>query len=164
MVIEAAVAIASGLAARSLTLIAFGADSVIELLSAAVLLWRLQVELRRGQEFSENTERLAAKFGGALLVALSLYVVTSAGWSLWHRERQEFSAPGFVLAALAIPVMYALGRAKLQIASAIESSALRADAAEAIACGYLSAVVVIGLGAQWLIDVWWIDGISPSYS
>jgi divalent metal cation (Fe/Co/Zn/Cd) transporter len=56
--------------------------------------------------------------------------------------------------------MYALARAKLRIASAIESSALRADAAEAIACGYLSAVVVIGLGAQWLIDVWWIDGVS----
>ena len=38
MLIEAAVAIGSGIAAHSLSLIAFGADSLIELASAAVLL------------------------------------------------------------------------------------------------------------------------------
>ena len=52
MIIEAAVAIASGLAANSLTLLAFGIDSVIELVSAGVLIWRLAVELRPGQAFS----------------------------------------------------------------------------------------------------------------
>jgi hypothetical protein len=51
MVIEAAVAIGSGIAANSLTLIAFGVDSIIELASAGVLVWRLTVELRRGQAF-----------------------------------------------------------------------------------------------------------------
>ena len=48
LIIEAGVALAAGLAAHSLTLVAFGADSVIELMSAAVLLWRLDLELRRG--------------------------------------------------------------------------------------------------------------------
>ena len=41
MVIEAAVAIGSGVVAHSLTLAAFGADRAIELLSAVVLVWRL---------------------------------------------------------------------------------------------------------------------------
>src|SRR5205085_10385357 len=54
MLIEAAVAIGSGVAARSLSLIAFGADSLIELASAGVLLWRLDVEMRRGAEFPEE--------------------------------------------------------------------------------------------------------------
>ena len=40
MVIEASVAIGAGIAARSLTLLAFGIDSVIELASAGVLIWR----------------------------------------------------------------------------------------------------------------------------
>ena len=40
MVIEALVAIGSGMIAGSLTLTAFGLDSVIELISAAVLIWR----------------------------------------------------------------------------------------------------------------------------
>ena len=43
MLIEAAVAIGAGVAADSLSLIAFGADSLIELVSAGVLLWRLNV-------------------------------------------------------------------------------------------------------------------------
>jgi divalent metal cation (Fe/Co/Zn/Cd) transporter len=60
MLIEAAVAIGAGLAAHSLSLIAFGADSLIELASAGVLLWRLDVEIRQGAEFSESIERRAS--------------------------------------------------------------------------------------------------------
>src|SRR5580704_19767846 len=51
MMIEAVVAIGSGVAAESLTLTAFGIDSLIELASATVLVWRLIVELRHGQTF-----------------------------------------------------------------------------------------------------------------
>jgi divalent metal cation (Fe/Co/Zn/Cd) transporter len=160
MLIEAAVAIGSGVMAHSLTLIAFGADSVIELLSACLLLWRLNVELREGEEFSEATERVAARVGAILLIVLTLYVAASAAWGLWRGTGQEFSAPGLILAVFAIPIMYALAQAKRRIADAIGSAALRADAAESIACGYLSGVVVIGLLAQWAIGAWWVDGIS----
>ena len=72
MVIEAAVAIGAGLAARSITLLAFGIDSVIELTSATVLIWRLSVELQHGQSFGESAERVARRIGAALLFALSL--------------------------------------------------------------------------------------------
>jgi divalent metal cation (Fe/Co/Zn/Cd) transporter len=160
MVVEAAVAIGSGVAARSLTLIAFGADSVIELLSAGLLLWRLRVELREREAFSEATERTAGRAGAVLLVALSLYVVASAAWSLWRRTGQEFSALGLALAMLAIPIMAVLATAKRRLAQAIGSAALRADAIESVACLYLSCVVVIGLLAQWAIGAWWIDGVS----
>lgn len=160
MLIEAAVAIGSGVAAHSLTLTAFGVDSVIELLSACVLLWRLNVELRLGHEFSEKVERRAARLGGALLIALTAYVVASAVWGLWRGAGQDVSVPGLVLVTLAMLIMYGLARAKTRIAIAIGSAALRADAAESIACAYLSAVVVIGLLAQWLTGAWWIDGIS----
>jgi divalent metal cation (Fe/Co/Zn/Cd) transporter len=105
MLIEAAVAIASGAAANSLSLIAFGADSLIELASAGVLLWRLDVEMRRGAEFPETVEQRASRIGGALLFVLAAYVVASAAYGLWVREGQEFSTPGLVIAALAIPVM-----------------------------------------------------------
>ncbi|HXP77634.1 MAG TPA: cation transporter [Stellaceae bacterium] len=160
LLIETAVAIGAGMSAHSLTLTAFGVDSVIELLSACVLLWRLNVELRLGREFSERAERRAAKYGGALLVALIVYVVASAFWDLWRGAGQDVSIPGLVLATLAMPIMYGFARAKTRIAIAIGSAALRADAAESIACAYLSAVVVIGLLAQWLTGAWWIDGIS----
>jgi hypothetical protein len=71
MTVEAIVAIASGIAAHSISLIAFGIDSVIELASAGVLIWRLSVELKYGRAFSEDAERLASRIAGGLLFALA---------------------------------------------------------------------------------------------
>src|SRR3974390_2800739 len=106
MTVEAAVAIGSGIVAGSLTLIAFGVDSVIELASAGVLLWRLNGELRHGQAFAESAEGTAARIGGALLFALAAYVVAAAAWKLWTRQGAEFSPPGLLITVIAIPIMY----------------------------------------------------------
>ena len=160
MTIEAGVALASGVAAHSITLLAFGLDSVIELASAGVLIWRLAVELRHGQDFSEHAERLASRIGGGLLFALALYVIASAAWSLWTREGAEFSIPGIAVALAAIPVMYVLARRKLDIAEKLGSRAMRTDAIESIACGWLSLVVVIGLLAQLITGLWWVDAAT----
>ena len=160
MLIEAAVAVFSGVRAHSVTLLAFGIDSIIELCSACVLLWRLDLELRRGREFSENTETLARKIAGALLFALAVYVILSAIWSLISRAGQEFSLSGLLIALFAIPTMYWLSRSKLRVSAELGSKALRADAFEAIACGWLSFVVVIGLGFQLLFRAWWVDGVT----
>jgi len=160
MTVEAVVAIAAGVAAGSLVLVAFGLDSVIELASAGVLVWRLSVELRHGQVFSERSERIASRIGGALLFALAAYVVVAAAWNLWHRSGVEFSWPGFIAALAAIPAMRYLAARKIAIAEKIGSRALRADAMEAVTCGWLSLVVVVSLAAQWLFAVWWIDSVA----
>ena len=160
MTVEAAVAVGTGMAAHSLTLLAFGADSIIELLSAGVLLWRLNVELRHGTAFSEGVEQRASTMGGALLVALTAYVIASAAWSLWRGEGQAFSLPGLLLAVVAMPVMSTLAKGKLRMARKMGSAALRADAAESIACLYLAAVVVVGQALQGLVNAWWLDGVS----
>lgn len=161
MLIEAAVAIGSGVAVHSLSLIAFGADSLIELASACVLLWRLDVEIRRGAEFSESIERRASRIGGGLLFGLAAYVLVSAAYGLWVREGQEFSTPGLILAVLAIPIMWWLAKAKMRVAEQIDSRALRADAVELITCGYLSGVVVLGLVVQLFMPRWWwVDSVT----
>jgi divalent metal cation (Fe/Co/Zn/Cd) transporter len=161
MLIEAVVAIGAGVAARSLSLIAFGADSLIELVSAGVLLWRLNVELRHGADFPESVERRASRISAALLFVLAAYVVVNAAYGLWRHEGQEFSTPGLILAVVAIPVMWWLARAKMRVADQIGSRALRADAVESITCGYLPGVVVLGLIAQLLRpDWWWVDSVA----
>jgi hypothetical protein len=93
MTVEAAVAIASGIAADSLTLVAFGIDSVIELASAGVLVWRLTVELRHGQIFAESAERKASRIGGGLLFVLAVYVIASAGWNSGHIKARNSRYP-----------------------------------------------------------------------
>lgn len=160
MSVEAVVAIASGIAAGSLILTAFGLDSVIELASAGVLMWRLSVELRHGQAFSEDAERTATRIAGGLLFALAAYVTVAALWSLWTRQGEEFSWPGFIVALAAIPSMRYLAHRKIVIAEKLGSRALRADAMEAVTCGWLSFVVVISLAAQWAFGAWWIDGVG----
>jgi divalent metal cation (Fe/Co/Zn/Cd) transporter len=141
-------------------LMAFGLDSVIELASAGVLIWRLSVELRFGQKFSERAERIASRTGGALLFILAIYITAAAVWRLWNGTGEEISWPGFIVALIAIPAMRYLARRKIDIAEKIGSRALRADAIEAVTCGWLSLVVVVTLAAQWLVGAWWIDSIG----
>jgi divalent metal cation (Fe/Co/Zn/Cd) transporter len=160
MVIEAIVATAAGVASGSLVLIAFGLDSVVELISAGVLMWRLSVELRDGHAFSESAERIASRIGGALLITLAAYVVIAAGWNLWTRHTEEFSLPGFIVTLLAIPIMRHLARRKIALANQLGSRALRADAMESVTCGWLSVVAVVSLGAQAVSGVWWIDSVG----
>lgn len=160
MTIEAVVALVAGTAAGSLVLIAFGLDSVIELISAGVLMWRLSTDLRRGQTFSEDAERLASRIGGVLLIMLATYVVLAAGWNFWDRHGEAFSLPGLTLTVLAIPIMRYLARRKIDLAAELGSRALRADAVEAITCGWLSLVAVVSLGAQAIFGFWWIDSVG----
>ena len=101
MTVEAVVAIASGIAAHSISLTAFGIDSVIELTSAGVLIWRLSVELKHGRAFSEAAERTASRIAGGLLFALAAYVVVATGWGLWQREGAAFSWPGLTVTDVA---------------------------------------------------------------
>jgi divalent metal cation (Fe/Co/Zn/Cd) transporter len=160
MTVEAAVAIASAIASHSITLAAFGLDSVIELASAGVLIWRLSVEVKQGREFSETAEERASKIAGALLYALALYVIASSLWSLFRHEGAAFSLSGLLVALVAIPTMYMLSKAKIRVADALGSRALRADAVEAITCGFLSIVVVVGILAQLMFRAWWVDGLT----
>lgn len=79
---------------------------MIELASAADLIWQLTVELRRGRSFAEDAERKASRIGGALLFALAGYVVMAKGWSLWTGRGQTFSWRGLLVAVVALPIMW----------------------------------------------------------
>jgi divalent metal cation (Fe/Co/Zn/Cd) transporter len=95
-----------------------------------------------------------------LLFLPAAYVIAAAAWRLWHGTGEEFFWPGFIIALIAIPAMRYLARRKIGIAEKIGSRALRADAVEAVTCGWLSFVVIVTLAEQWLVGPWWIDGIG----
>ena len=160
MTIESAVAIGAGIIDHSISLTAFGIDSLIELTSAVVLIWRLSVELKHGHRFSENAERTASKIGGFLLFALAAYIIVATAWGFWTRVDEAFSWPGLTVTLLAIPIMYLLAKRKLAVAAKLGSRALRADAVESITCGWLSFAVVLGLLAQLALNAWWVDAVT----
>ena len=160
MVIEAAVSVGAGISAGSLLLMAFGADSVIELLSASLLYWRLHrqaIGRLPSAEAVEALERRVSRATGFLLYALSLSVIAQAAYGLMHRHRAETSWVGIGVAVVAAFGMPVLAKAKIRVADAIGSRALRADAMETFTCGYLSWALLAGLAATMVFHWWWLD-------
>ncbi len=165
MTIEGAASLLLGWASKSLLLEAFGIDSVIELFSAAVLLWRLRVE-SSGAATSEHVnlvERRAARLIGYSLYALVIYVVLNSGYGLFIAKGitdTHESVWGILIGLVAKIGMPILAAYKLKVAARLNSRALRADAIESITCGYLSIVLMIGLAATWLLGWWWLDSVA----
>lgn len=157
-VIEAVVALWSGAEAESIALLGFGLDSIIECAAAAVLFWRLRVEARGADHATvERTERRVHRFVGGTFIALALYVTAQAILALWKREAPSASWPGILLAAASLVVMPVVSFWKLRAAREIGSAALRAEAKETLACAYLSLALLVGLGLNASLGLWWAD-------
>ena len=158
MTVEAVVSVSAGVAAGSIALIAFGADSVIELASGAVLLWRLRVEsVGTSAAGVAGAERRASRFVGWSLLLLAVYVTVQSAYDLWTRAAPEASLPGIALAAAALLVMPGLIRTKRRIADAINSPALKGDAACGTVCVYMAATLLVGLVLRAAFGWWWAD-------
>jgi divalent metal cation (Fe/Co/Zn/Cd) transporter len=158
--LEAIVALLSGLAAGSIALVGFGLDSVVEVSSALVIVWRLT---RHGgdAEANERAERRAVRLIALTFFAIAAYVTYDAGAKLLGVSAEpEHSTVGLVLVALSLVVMPALAWAKRRVAAGLGSVALKADAAETQLCTYLSAVVLVGLAANSLFGWWWMDPLA----
>jgi len=162
MVIEALVSVGAGLAAGSIALLAFGLDSVLELVSAGVLMWRLRIESLGvvPPNRIEQAERQASRVVGWSLLTLAAYVVIHSGYDLWTRAASESSPVGIGLAASALLVMPALIRTKLGVASAINSPALKGDAACGVVCVYMAATLLVGLVLRAWLGWWWADPLA----
>jgi len=154
MIVEAALAILAGFRARSVLVTAFGIDSVIELLSAAVLLWRMKND---SSPRAEAVERRAAGISGALLVLLCLYIAASAAAGFARRMNPGQTILGLAIAVSAVVLMPILASWKGRINLELRSPALRADIAETRACGYMAAIVVAGVLLHRFFHFWWIE-------
>lgn len=157
--IEGAVAITAGLIAASQALTSFGYDSGVESISAAVLLWRLGAE-RNDHDRAERVERVATRAIGVSFLLLAGWVASESMTALADHEEPDPSTVGLVLTALSLIVMPVLARRKRYVATALASRAVAADAAQTMACVWLSAVVLIGLALNAALDWWWADPVA----
>ena len=161
MAAEAVLAIAAGIVARSVLLTAFGADSLIEVLSGVTLLWRLRTEAGGGDERQVDIiERRATWVSAALLILLSAYVVLTSAAGLLARVEPERSWLGLAVAAIAIVVMPWLAYRKGIVNRILKSSALRADIAETASCAYLAGVTLLGVSINAVTGWWWAEYIA----
>lgn len=161
MVVEATVAIGAGVAAGSLLLTAFGLDSIIELGSGAILLWRLSVDARGGNRARvERAEHRAAWVVAVALALLCVYVLGTALYGLVAHTRPAASAVGIALALAAVLVMPWLALTKRRLAAQLDSGALRGDAANSLTCGYMAGAVLVGLVLNAVLRWWWAEDLA----
>jgi divalent metal cation (Fe/Co/Zn/Cd) transporter len=155
MSVEAVVSLWAAWMAHSPALLAFGGDSTIELLSAAVVYWRFRSKSSDGAR-----EELAARITGTLLFALAAYVALVAALALLGHREVRPSFLGIVVLIVAAVVMPLLAQQKRRLSAATGSAALRADAAESALCGYLSIIALAGLVANAFWGITWADPVA----
>ena len=158
-VLETGVGLAAGIAAGSTALIGFGLDSVVESASAAILLWRLRAE-SSSRHTSEEAERRSLRLVAIAFFVLAVYVGFSSVVDLLREHRPESSPVGIALAAASLVVMPWLARLKRRAAAELGSRSLDADAKQTLLCTYLSAFLLLGLGANAAFGWWWADPVS----
>jgi divalent metal cation (Fe/Co/Zn/Cd) transporter len=147
--------------AGSSALVAFGADSLIEVTSAVGLLWRLY-RARAGASAEDHNaeERKALYVVAATFFALAVYTAYESILALLNRETPEISMVGLVLSVLSLIIMPVLAYTKQRTGQQMGSGALQADAAETWVCSYLSLALLAGVGLHAAFGWWWADAVG----
>ena len=155
-VVEFGIAVAAGVAAGSIALIGFGADSLIEALAGVVVLW-LFTGSRLG---SRAAERRAQQLIALTFFLLGVYVGVEAVRSLVGGDHPQVSWVGIGLAAFTAPTMPLLAQAKRRVGNRLSSSATVKEASQTQLCAYLSIALLVGLGANAVFGWWWADPLT----
>jgi divalent metal cation (Fe/Co/Zn/Cd) transporter len=153
MLIECGVSLYAAASAHSPSLLAFGSDSFVELLSAAVVL------LRYGSPKSIS-EQKAARIAGALLFVLAFLVASTALLTLILHWRPETSYLGMMVTIAALAVMPILATLKRREARRSNNVALAADAVQSATCAYLALITLAGLAANAALHIPWVDSVA----
>lgn len=154
--IEFGIALGAGIAAGSIALLGFSFDSLIEAFAGGTVLWRFAA----GRSHSEAAERRAQRLISISFFVLAAYIAAESTRALVVGEHPAVSWIGIGLAAVTIPTMPLLARAKSRVGNALGSSATVSEGAQNMLCAYLSVALLAGLGANALFGWWWADPVA----
>jgi len=151
--IEFGIALAAGIAAGSIALIGFGADSLIEAAAGFIVLWLFT----GGRLGSPEAERRAQQLIAVSFFLLAAYILAEATRSLVGTHEPQVSWIGVGLAAFTAPTMPLLALVKRRLGRQLHSSATVKEAAQTQLCAYLSLALLAGLLLNALGGLWWAD-------
>jgi divalent metal cation (Fe/Co/Zn/Cd) transporter len=154
--IEFAIAVGAGIAASSIALIGFGADSLIESVAGFIVLWRFAAS----RSHSDDAERRAQQLIAVSFFVLAAYVAAEAIRTLIGGTHPDASWIGIGLAAFTAPTMPLLALAKRRVGNRLGSAATVQDGVQNMICAYLSVALLAGLLANALAGWWWADPLA----
>ena len=153
---EAAIAIGAGVAASSIALIGFGADSLIEAAAGIVVIWLMS----GARPSSPHAERRAQQLIAASFVVLGVYIGVESIRDLAGNHEPGVSWVGIGLSIVTLATMPPLAHAKRKVGEALGSSATTSESRQTMLCAYLSVALLVGLGANAIAGWWWADPVA----
>ena len=153
MTLEGAVAITAGIVAGSVALVGFGIDSAIEGMASVIVIWRFT----GSRTFSAVAEQRAQKLVAVSFFLLAPYIAQDAIRTLAAGDHPHTSLVGIGLSIGSVALMPVLGRAKHRVGAALESAATAGEGTQNLLCAYMAAGVLVGLVANSLFGLWWLD-------
>jgi divalent metal cation (Fe/Co/Zn/Cd) transporter len=164
MIVECVVAIYSGLAAWSLALLAFGGDSLVELLSSFVVVKHLTNILQgRGGSIHHVESKRAEWVTVLLLFSLIPVIGLASVYSFLSGIRPEASLLGIAVAIAAVLFMPVLWYEKKRLGKATDCLPLTIDASESATCFLMSAALLAGLVVNYFMKIYWADYVATAF-
>lgn len=152
---EGVIGVWAGLAAGSIALVAYGLDSGIEGLASVIVIWRFTGD----RKHSEAAELRAQRLVGVGFGLLAPYVAFVALQKLITGEQPEETTVGIVLTTASLIIMPLLGVVKKRVGAKLHSAATRSEGTQNLLCAYMAAGVLVGLLANSLWGIWWLDPV-----
>jgi divalent metal cation (Fe/Co/Zn/Cd) transporter len=153
-ILEVGVTLALGISAGSLALIAFGLDSIAEILASAAVLWTLRADLDRRREHA------ALRVVASAFFVLAAVLAVGAIYNLATGHRPDSSIPGIAYLAVTAAVMYGLARAKRRAELARVNHSLVHEARVTLLDAALATGVLLALVVNTAFDWWWADSVA----
>ncbi len=157
--LEAVIALWSAYQANSIVLLAFGLDSILEIIAGFVLIWRLSASWSSEEETIAESRALQIIGITFFLLAILVAVQSTAVLVNWLPRPQE-SLTGIILVITSAVVMTILFLMKRRVAEQLGSQALRAEAMESLMCDLQDVAVLVGVGLNALFGWWWADPVA----
>ncbi len=154
MLVEVAGAIGAALLASSFALLAFGTDSVVELVSSLVVLKHLNLD---GSGSSAQGEKTAL-FTSLLLVSIVPAIGLGSTYAYFFLKlRPQASLLGIAIALGSVLIMPILWREKSKIGGETGCLPLSIDAVESATCFFMALALLGGLLVEYIFKLGWID-------
>ena len=150
---EGVVGTVAGVMANSIALIGYGLDSTITGVASLIIIWRFTGD----RVDSDDAERRAQKIVAITFFLLAPYIIAAAIHHLATGSQSQASWVGIWLAVVSVTLMPIFGRAKKRLGNRLGSSATTGEGTQNILCAYLSLAILIGLGANAVLGLWWAD-------
>ena len=158
--IEGMVSVFFGVTDETISLLGFGIDSFVEVLSG-IGIWYMVRRMQQNPDANPGPfEKKALQITGTSFYILGVGLLVTAGINLYQGHRPETTFWGIVIAVVSIFTMWALIHLKVKVGRQLNSDAILEDANCTKTCLYLSFTLLLASVGFELTGIGGIDSIG----